>query len=50
MTGVATVNFSVRHVTAIGFPLRKVERQVAFASEDEKPRLLLAHPSLPTWG
>jgi hypothetical protein len=50
MTGVANVNFSVRHVTAIGFPLRKVERQVAFAPEDEKPRLLSRASKPATWG
>ena len=47
MARVEDVDFGLGHVAAIGLGLRKLERQVVFAPEDEKPRLLLAHPSLP---
>src|SRR6266404_5273131 len=47
MTRVQNVDFGLRHVMSIGLRFRKLERQVVFAPEDEKARLLLAHPSLP---
>src|SRR6267143_1655538 len=47
MTRIEDVEFGLRHVAAIGLWFRKLERNVVFAPEDEKPRLLLAHPSLP---
>src|SRR3989442_1722447 len=47
MTRIEDVECGSRHVAAIGLRFRKVERRVVFAPEDEKPRLLLAHPSLP---
>src|SRR6267378_2974308 len=48
MTRVEDVDFGLRHVAAIGLRFRKLERQIVFAPKDEKPRLLLAHPSLPS--
>src|SRR6266567_6481336 len=47
MARIKDVDFGLRHVAAIGLRFRKLERQVVFAPEDEKLRLLLAHPSLP---
>src|SRR3989441_13271901 len=47
MTRIEYVDFGLRQVAAIGLRFRKLERQVVFAPEDEKSRLLLAHPSLP---
>jgi len=47
MTRIEDVEFSLRHVAAMGFRFRKLETQAVFPPEDEKPRLLLAHPSLP---
>src|SRR5713226_3460991 len=47
MTRIEDMEFGLRHVAAIGLRFRKLERQVVFAPEDQKPRLLLAHPSLP---
>ena len=47
MTRIEDVDFGLRHVAAIGLRFRKLERQVVFVPEDEQPRLLLAHPSLP---
>ena len=47
MARIEDVDFGHRHVAAIGLRFRKLERQVVFAPEDEKPRLLLTHPSLP---
>ena len=41
------VDFGLRHVAAIGLRFRKLERQIVFAPNDEKPRLLVSHPSLP---
>ncbi len=47
MTGVENVDFGLRDVAAIRFRLRRIERRVVFAPEDEKPRLPLAQPCLP---
>src|SRR6266850_3327395 len=47
VTRVENVDFGLRHVAAIRFRLRELEREVVFAPEDEKPRLPLAYPSLP---
>src|SRR5438552_1927942 len=47
MARIENVDFGLGHVAAIGLRFRKLERQVVFAPEDEKSRLLLAHPSLP---
>src|SRR6266853_156185 len=47
MTCIEDVDFGLWHVPAIGVRFRKLERQIVFAPEDQKPRLLLAHPSLP---
>src|SRR3981081_2427317 len=47
MTRIEDMDFGVRHVPAISLRFRKLERQVVFAPEIEKPSLLLAHPSLP---
>jgi hypothetical protein len=38
MSGVENVNLSLRHIPAIGLRFRKLEGQVVFAPEDEKPR------------
>jgi hypothetical protein len=40
MTCVEDIDFSLRHLAAIGLRFRKLERQIVFAQEDEKPRLL----------
>ena len=47
MARIEDVDFGLRHVAAIARRFRQLERQVVFAPEDEKPGLLLAHPSLP---
>src|SRR5258708_30761790 len=47
MACIEDVDFSFWHVTAIGVRFRKLERRIVLAPEDQKPRLLLAHPSLP---
>src|SRR5207244_4939594 len=39
--------FTLRNVAAMGLRFRKLETQAVFPPEDEKPRLLLAQPSLP---
>jgi hypothetical protein len=47
MTCIEDMDFGLWHVAAIGLRFRKLERQIVFAPEDEKPRLFLAHPRLP---
>jgi hypothetical protein len=47
MTRIEDMDFGFRHVAAIGLRFRKLERQIVFAPENEKSRLLLAHPGLP---
>src|SRR2546423_2635251 len=47
MARIEDVDFGLRYVAAISLRFRKLERQVVFAPEDEKPRPSLAHPSLP---
>src|SRR5712692_6824717 len=47
MTRVEDVDLGLWHIAAISLGLRKLERQVVLAPENEKPRLLLAHPGLP---
>src|ERR1700680_2173179 len=47
MARIEDMDFGLRHVAAIGLRLRKLERQVVLAPQDEKPRLLPAHPCLP---
>ena len=47
MACVENVHVGGRHVASLGLRLGRLERQVVFAPEDEKPRLLLAHPGLP---
>src|SRR5882762_4202276 len=47
MTRIQNVDFGIRHVAAIGFRFRKLEGKVVSAPEDEKPRLVFAHPGLP---
>ena len=41
------VDFGLRHVAAIGLRFRKLERQIVFAPNDEKPRLFVSHQNLP---
>src|ERR1700674_287714 len=47
MTRIEDVDLGLRHVAAIGLGLRELERLVVLAPQDEKPRLLFAHPGLP---
>src|SRR2546428_9153248 len=47
MARIEDVDFGLRHVAPIGLRFRKLEGQVVLPPEDEQPRLLLAHPSLP---
>src|ERR1700733_1236341 len=47
MTGIEDMDFGFRHIAAISLRFRKLERQIVFAPEDEKSRLLLTHPCLP---
>src|SRR5436190_21803780 len=47
MTCIQHMDLGIRHVAAIGLRFRKLERQVVFAPQDEKPGLRLTHPSLP---
>jgi len=46
MTGMENVNLSIRHIPAIGFRLREVEREVILNPDHQQARLLLAHPCL----
>src|SRR5438309_2033150 len=47
MARIENVYLSVRHVPAIGFRLREVEREVILPPDHQQARLLLAHPCLP---
>src|SRR5579864_3251812 len=47
MTGVENANVSARHIPAIGFRLRAVEREIILTPDHQQARLLLAHPRLP---
>src|SRR5579862_228081 len=47
MARIKNVYFGLWHVAAISLRFRKLERQVVLAPQDEKTRLLLAHPRLP---
>src|SRR5262245_6166989 len=47
MTGVEHVNLSVRHILAIGFRLRELERAIVSTPEHQQTRLPLAQPCLP---
>src|SRR5437016_12843463 len=47
MTGIEHVDFGRRHVAAIGYRFRRLERPVVLAPEDEQLWLRLAHPGLP---
>src|SRR5260370_29128417 len=47
MARIENVDFGLRHVASIGLRFRKLERQIVFAPENEKARLLLAYPRLP---
>src|SRR2546430_13214349 len=47
MAGVEHVHLSLRHIAAIGFRLRKLERLIILPPDNQQARLLLAHPPLP---
>src|SRR5580658_10852458 len=49
MPSIDDVHFGLRHVAAIGFRLRWIERKLILAPDHEQARLLLAHPRLPLW-
>src|SRR5713101_4585624 len=44
---VENVNLSVRHIPAIGFGLRELEREVVLPPDHQQPRMFLSHPRLP---
>jgi hypothetical protein len=47
MSSINDVYFSVRHITAIGFRLRGIERELILASDHQQVQLPFAHPGLP---
>src|SRR3989442_14694513 len=47
MARIEHVDFGFGHIAAIGVRFGKLEGQVVLPPEDEQPRLLLVHPSLP---
>src|ERR1700751_1890338 len=47
MPSIDDVHFGLRHVAAIGFRLRGVEREFILTPDHQQARLLLAHPGLP---
>src|SRR5579864_5255186 len=47
MASINDVDFSLRHVAAIGLRFRGVERELILAPDNQQTRLIFAHPGLP---
>src|SRR6266481_5381773 len=47
VAAIDNVDFGLRHIAAIGFGFRGVERGLILTPDHQQSRLLLSHPSLP---